>query len=117
MKAIIASVDMVVGVLAFSMFFLVFMLNAVLSQKALAGNLGNEAGLLGIQARLQHAVFLIDRIGMNMSDAVEQLNHDVGRGNYSIVPFPSGYGYAGRISRVAVIGDNVYYIEVHENET
>jgi hypothetical protein len=116
MKAIIASIDMIIGVLAFSLFFFVFLLNAVLSQKATAGNLGNEAGFLGIQARLQHSVFLIDRIGMNMSDAAKQLNYDVGPGNYSIVPFSSEYRNISQISRAVVIGNDVYYVEVHESE-
>lgn len=112
-RGIFASTDAMVGAIAFSAFFLVFVLNTSLAQGSASTAISNEARYLAAGARLQHSIFLIGRLGMNTSDAEFQLDYDVGASNYSIVPFASSYKLNGSLARMVVIGNNVYYIEVH----
>lgn len=112
-KGVFASIDAIAGIMAFSAAFLVFTLSNAAAQNAAYLRIGDSASYAWANARLQHAVFLIDKLGMNISDAQRQLNYDIGAGNYSITQqAPDG---THSIVRIVTIGKAVYYIEVNLN--
>ncbi len=117
MKGVFASTEAIVGALAFSLFFLAFSVSSLLSQTSASKAITNEAAYINMNARLQHSLFLIDRLGMNMSQVISQLDYDIGARNYSITPFASPYASNYPISRIAAIGNRVYYINVDINES
>ncbi len=114
-EGVFASMDAMVGAIAFSAVFMVFAINIVLVHASAGNAIANQATYLSENARLQHSIFLIERLGMNMSGAEAQLDYDIGESNYSITPY-AAYSQANyAISRLAVIGGSVYYINVDVN--
>lgn len=114
-EGVFASMDAMVGVIAFSAIFLVFAINIALAHGSAGDAIANGAAYLSENTRLQHSIFLIERLGMNMSGAEAQLDYDIGESNYSITPYAAPGPVNGTISRLAVIGDGVYYINVDVN--
>ena len=114
-KGIFASTEAMVGAIAFSLIFLAFSANSLLAQMSASRTVAGEAAYIAASTRLQHSIFLIDRLGMNMSEAASQLNYDMGASNYSIMPFASSYIINSSISRVVAIGNIVYYVNVNVN--
>lgn len=112
-KGIIASIDALVGVLAFSVVAMLFFLNTVIAKSVSYNYVSSQASFVATNARLQHSIFLIERLGMNMSDAKVQLNSDIGSGNYSIVPFSSNYNPNMDIERLLIVDSDIYYVYVN----
>ncbi len=118
-KSIFATMDAIIGIVAFLSVSTVFIASAATLAGSAYSGAGHSMQLLGMEARAQHSVFLIDRLGLNLTGAEQLLNYDVGRTNYSLERFNRGtlpYGGKGSFYRILPIGGEVYYLEVNSNE-
>ena len=117
-KSIFATTDVIIGIVAFLSVSTLFVVNAATLNGSMYGSAGSEIRLLGMEARAQHSVLLIERLGLNLTGAEQVLDYDVGGGNYSLAPFnqsATSYRYGSSFYRILAVDGNAYYLEVNLN--
>lgn len=113
MKAIIPSIEMLVSISIFSVFFMFFVSRIITLNNVIAGQANQESVMVSEQSRIQQAIYAIEEYNMNFSEAINLLNSTLTPSGYEFVLTSSTTEpttNANSINRVLVIDGKIYYL-------
>lgn len=113
MKAIIPSIEMLISISAFSIFFMIFVPRMLTLNNVFVDQANQESTIISEQSHIQQAVYTIEEYDLNISEALNLLNSSLTSSGYGFQLTPSTSRISANksaINRVLVIEGKIYYL-------